>query len=41
MDQKIFAFGGQDVTMNPMKSVEVYDSVKNSWTNLPDMPQKA
>ena len=39
MTQKIFAFGGDE---NPeMKSAEVYDVVKNSWKNLPDMPEAA
>ena len=39
IDQKIFAFGGQDGWHN-IKSAEVYDIVKNQWKNLPDMPKE-
>jgi len=38
MDQKIFAFGGFNDAFDPMKSVEVYDVVKNLWNDLPNMP---
>ena len=37
--QKVFAFGGADNDCEAMKSAEVYDFVKNSWNNLPEMPQ--
>ena len=38
--QKIFAFGGDDDHYHASKSAEVYDVVKNSWKNLPDMPEE-
>ena len=38
MAQKIFAFGGYDDTLEPIESAEVYDIVKNSWRQLPNMP---
>ena len=38
MAQKIFVFGGFDNNKDFMKNAEVYDVVKNSWKNLPDMP---
>ena len=40
MVQKIFAFGG-DLCGDLTKRAEVYDVEENSWTNLPDMPEKA
>ena len=42
MNQKIFAFGGvyNNSCGDDMKSAEVYDIVKNSWSNIPYMPQK-
>ena len=42
MAQRIFAFGG---TPGPFrdyknfKSAEVYDFIKNTWKNIPDMPE--
>ena len=39
MVPKIFAFGGH-AGFGPLKSAEVYDVVKNSWNNLPDMPKE-
>ena len=36
--QKIFAFGGCDGSCSK-NSAEVYDVDKNSWKNLPDMPE--
>ena len=40
MAQKIFAFGGYDDNYNASKSAEVYDVVKNSWKNLPDIAEE-
>ena len=40
ISQKIFAFGGEGHFWKPMKSAEVYDYLKNTWKNLPDMPEE-
>ena len=38
--QKIYAFGGaHGGCLEELKSAEVYDSLQNSWKNLPDMPK--